>query len=162
MFCMNCGTKLPDGAKFCMNCGTPVGSVGKAAASGSKYCIPGKKYQIKEANYGKKENFDDRPNNEMSEHDIWLNNYVKLEDGTVICWVYQHIQKNRNRGLEDYYYNLYRWNPDGTAEFLNAGSRSLIEEMFVLDDKIYFYDWSTPYRVSLDGTGLEKIEKFPE
>lgn len=25
MFCMNCGTKLPEGAKFCLNCGTPVG-----------------------------------------------------------------------------------------------------------------------------------------
>lgn len=24
MFCMNCGTKLPDGAKFCLNCGTPL------------------------------------------------------------------------------------------------------------------------------------------
>lgn len=25
MFCMNCGTQLPDGAKFCMNCGTKMG-----------------------------------------------------------------------------------------------------------------------------------------
>ncbi|MBR1629382.1 MAG: zinc ribbon domain-containing protein, partial [Lachnospiraceae bacterium] len=25
MFCMECGTKLPDNAKFCMNCGSPVG-----------------------------------------------------------------------------------------------------------------------------------------
>ena len=24
MFCMECGTKLPDNAKFCMNCGTPT------------------------------------------------------------------------------------------------------------------------------------------
>ncbi len=31
MFCMNCGTKLPDGAKFCMNCGAKVGSVDAAA-----------------------------------------------------------------------------------------------------------------------------------
>lgn len=27
MFCMNCGQKLPDGAKFCLNCGTPQGAV---------------------------------------------------------------------------------------------------------------------------------------
>lgn len=26
MFCMECGTKLPDNAKFCMNCGTKVGA----------------------------------------------------------------------------------------------------------------------------------------
>lgn len=26
-FCMNCGQKLPDGAKFCGNCGTPQGSL---------------------------------------------------------------------------------------------------------------------------------------
>ncbi len=25
MFCMECGTKLPDNAKFCMNCGSPAG-----------------------------------------------------------------------------------------------------------------------------------------
>ena len=24
MFCINCGTKLPDGAKFCFNCGARV------------------------------------------------------------------------------------------------------------------------------------------
>ena len=25
MFCMNCGTKLPDDAKFCYKCGTKLG-----------------------------------------------------------------------------------------------------------------------------------------
>ena len=25
MFCINCGTKLPDDAKFCYNCGNKVG-----------------------------------------------------------------------------------------------------------------------------------------
>ena len=38
MFCMNCGTQLPDGAKFCMNCGTKVGEVGAGAVpAGKKY-----------------------------------------------------------------------------------------------------------------------------
>ena len=32
MFCMECGTKLPDNAKFCMNCGTKVGQVSAPAA----------------------------------------------------------------------------------------------------------------------------------
>ena len=27
MFCMNCGQKLPSGARFCLNCGTPLGVV---------------------------------------------------------------------------------------------------------------------------------------
>ena len=36
MFCMNCGTQLPDGAKFCMNCGTKVGGVGAGAVPSSK------------------------------------------------------------------------------------------------------------------------------
>ena len=27
MFCMNCGQKLPEGAKFCKRCGTPLGAV---------------------------------------------------------------------------------------------------------------------------------------
>ena len=27
MFCMNCGTKLPDDAKFCYNCGTKIGTL---------------------------------------------------------------------------------------------------------------------------------------
>ena len=26
MFCMKCGTQVPDGAQFCMKCGTPIGS----------------------------------------------------------------------------------------------------------------------------------------
>ena len=36
MFCMNCGTQLPDGAKFCMNCGTKVGEVGAGAVHSGK------------------------------------------------------------------------------------------------------------------------------
>lgn len=31
-YCMNCGTKLPEGAKFCMECGTPLGGVAPEAA----------------------------------------------------------------------------------------------------------------------------------
>lgn len=27
MFCMNCGTKLPDDAKFCFKCGTKIGTM---------------------------------------------------------------------------------------------------------------------------------------
>ncbi|MGN0940997.1 MAG: zinc-ribbon domain-containing protein, partial [Selenomonadaceae bacterium] len=33
MFCYNCGTKLPEGAKFCFNCGTKVVDVSSTEAS---------------------------------------------------------------------------------------------------------------------------------
>lgn len=33
MFCVNCGAKLPDGAKFCSNCGARIGSEAPAAAA---------------------------------------------------------------------------------------------------------------------------------
>lgn len=32
-FCMECGTRLPDGAKFCINCGTPVKNSGRQESS---------------------------------------------------------------------------------------------------------------------------------
>ena len=41
MFCINCGTKLPDGAKFCFNCGArmpemPNGTVPESAPAADK------------------------------------------------------------------------------------------------------------------------------
>ena len=36
-FCMNCGTKLPDGAKFCLECGTPLGQLGEASPAATAY-----------------------------------------------------------------------------------------------------------------------------
>lgn len=41
MFCINCGTKLPDGAKFCFNCGArmpemPNGTVPEGAPAADK------------------------------------------------------------------------------------------------------------------------------
>lgn len=35
MFCMNCGTKLPDDAKFCFKCGTKIGTLGAPAVTQS-------------------------------------------------------------------------------------------------------------------------------
>ena len=49
MFCMNCGSKIPDGAKFCMNCGTQIGTVNSEEIS-----IPQEKTEkeeIKEEKY---------------------------------------------------------------------------------------------------------------
>lgn len=36
MYCINCGTKLPDGAKFCFECGSPVNV---APVKDDEYCI---------------------------------------------------------------------------------------------------------------------------
>lgn len=36
-FCMNCGLKLPDGAKFCYQCGTPLGSVSPSGANSNEF-----------------------------------------------------------------------------------------------------------------------------
>ncbi len=36
MYCINCGTKLPDGAKFCFECGSPVNVV---PVKDDEYCI---------------------------------------------------------------------------------------------------------------------------
>lgn len=48
-------------------------------------------------------------------------NYVSLDDGTMVGFVFGHTA--RYRAAEDFGYNLYRLNPDGTAVFLNAGCR---------------------------------------
>ena len=32
MFCMNCGTQLPENAKFCFKCGTPQKYLGQVEA----------------------------------------------------------------------------------------------------------------------------------
>jgi predicted amidophosphoribosyltransferase len=35
MFCMKCGTELPDEARFCLSCGTPVGGAASFSETGS-------------------------------------------------------------------------------------------------------------------------------
>ena len=57
-------------------------------------------------------------------------NYVSLDDGTMVGFVFGHTA--RYRAAEDFGYNLYRLNPDGTAVFLNAGCRRGGSERFSL------------------------------
>ena len=51
MFCMECGTKLPDNAKFCMNCGTKVGqmpaSVAPQMPAAQKAPVEEKPYEVR-------------------------------------------------------------------------------------------------------------------
>ena len=36
MYCINCGTKLPDGARFCSECGAPTGASASGKATGGR------------------------------------------------------------------------------------------------------------------------------
>ena len=60
-------------------------------------------------------------------------NYVSLDDGTMVGFVFGHTA--RYRAAEDFGYNLYRLNPDGTAVFLNAGCRRGGSELYVQAEK---------------------------
>lgn len=42
MFCMNCGTELPDGAKFCMGCGVSMGEVKSTTFQGNQAVVGAK------------------------------------------------------------------------------------------------------------------------
>ena len=63
-------------------------------------------------------------------------NYVSLDDGTMVGFVFGHTA--RYRAAEDFGYNLYRLNPDGTAVFLNAGCRRGGSELYVQDGKAHW------------------------
>ena len=138
MFCMNCGTQLPDGAKFCMNCGTKVGEVGASAVpSGKKYpsyamLYPNSMAYLESPAYQRERGL-------MKQSELGatpyagfdFTNYVSLDDGTMVGFVFGHTA--RYRAAEDFGYNLYRLNPDGTAVFLNAGCKRGGTELYVQD-----------------------------
>ena len=63
-------------------------------------------------------------------------NYVSLDDGTLVGFVFRHTA--RYRAAEDFGYNLYRLNPDGTAVFLNAGCKRGGTELYVQDGKAHW------------------------
>ena len=44
MFCMQCGTQLPDGAKFCVNCGAQLGGASTITAQGNGPANTGTKF----------------------------------------------------------------------------------------------------------------------
>ena len=92
MFCMNCGTQLPDGAKFCMNCGTKVGEVGAGAVpSGKKYpsyamLYPDSMAYLESPAYQRERGL-------MKQSELGatpyagfdFTNYVSLDDGTMVA-----------------------------------------------------------------------------
>lgn len=142
MFCMNCGTELPDGAKFCMSCGTKVGEVGQKAASGKKYpsyamLYPNSMAYLESPAYQR-----ERALMKQSELGATpyagfdFTNYAVLDDGTMVGFVFGHTA--RYRDAEDFGYNLYRLNTDGTADFLHAGCKRGAESLYVQDGTVYW------------------------
>ena len=97
MFCMNCGTQLPDGAKFCMNCGTKVGEVGAGAVpAGKKYpsyamLYPDSMAYLESPVYQRERGL-------MKQSELGatpyagfdFTNYVSLDDGTMVGFVFGH------------------------------------------------------------------------
>ena len=161
MFCMECGTKLPEGAKFCFNCGTKTGEAASAApAEVNRGCTPGKKYEVFKLYQQKdadEEKWGDFAVNEVGEEDFYCGYYTRLDDGTAVGWVYGHISKYAE--AEDFFYNLYRADRDGTAQFLGAGCRSGIENMYVQDGYVYWNDGDKHYRTGIyDDSPEEKID----
>ena len=157
MFCMNCGTQLPDGAKFCMNCGTKVGEVGAGAVpSGKKYpsyamLYPNSMAYLESPAYQRERGL-------MKQSELGatpyagfdFTNYVALDDGTMVGFVFGHTA--RYRAAEDFGYNLYRLNPDGTAVFLNAGcSRASCADRTVCAGRKSALDgeWRSVFRIYL-------------
>ena len=108
MFCMNCGTKLPDGAKFCMNCGTKLGEVSPTPSPAEK------KYPSYAMQYPNSMVYLDSPayqrERELMKHSelgstpysgFDFTNYAALEDGTMVGFVFGHTDRCRHSRLSE-------------------------------------------------------------
>ena len=148
MFCHECGLKVENGWKFCPKCGTAMVNEDTVSnVSEKSNMIPGKKYECfnqfdySEENKAKARKYDDFL--AKSEFKAWnpfhLDCFTVLEDGTLVGFVYgHHNPKYKDKtDIEDFYYNLYRVDPDGTITFLNAGIRGGIEDFYVQDGYAY-------------------------
>ena len=77
-----------------------------------------------------------------------MDNYVVLEDGSQVGFLYMHAPKYKD--AFDNYYNLYRLDPDGTATYLDAGSRGGIESLYVQDGYAYWEYFAQSFKVKID------------
>ncbi len=143
MFCHECGSKVENGWKFCPKCGTAMVQTGDVVsdASAKSNMIPGKKYVSFNGNRKAAQKYDDfLLKSEFKDFNgFYLDCFTALEDGTLVGFAYgHHNPKYKDRtDVEDFYYNLYRVDPDGTITFLNAGIRGGIENFYVQDGYAY-------------------------
>lgn len=161
-YCGQCGAEIHDGDLFCEHCGAKLG--GKEVrprpirSSVRQKCIPDKEYitynrminiaalenkeQFKELQRKRNEYRQIQQKSELAGHLFWQDCFVVLEDGTMVGFIQGHTQKYLDAGAEDYHFNLYRLETDRSATFLNAGIRSSIENMYVLNGFAYC-SWGT-------------------
>ena len=146
MFCHECGTKVEDGWKFCPKCGTAIDN-SVAFDVKTSNMLPGKKYEcFNQFDYSEKNKakarkyYDFLAKSEFKDSNaFYLDCFTALEDGTLVGFVYGHYNPKYKdvSDIKDYYYNLYRVDPDGTITFLNAGIRGGIENFYVQDGYAY-------------------------
>lgn len=138
MFCVNCGSKVDENWKFCNMCGQALVSTEQAPAETIKKSsawIPDKTYNIQGGSLEEKRKWREIQTKSELGQPFYLDNFVILEDGTQIGFIYGHIDKYK--GSESFYYNLYKLTPSGEAIFLKGGLRSGIESLYVLNGVAY-------------------------
>ena len=149
MFCIECGSKLPENAKFCMECGTKVPAPPAPEAEISS-CLPGKKYEVFRTyaeNDADQDKYGDFAESDIAENDFFCGYYTRLEDQSAVGWVYGHINKFADR--PDDGCNLYRVEKSGSAQYLGAGSKDGIETMYVLDGWVYWRSAESWYKTGI-------------
>ena len=157
MFCMECGTKLPDGAKFCMNCGTKVGQTAKAAPASvpmtpcggtTVCCVLGKRYEMgnKElteeywntTELGKREKIYTPYLGEVYSGGVRFFEYTVLDDGTAVGLLEaEHPDKYSHLPCLNENY-LYTVAPDGKVTYqCNIPYSATCNDRYVLDGFYY-------------------------
>lgn len=152
MFCTNCGAKVEDSWKFCNGCGSalkPVEGVKISKIENSAHSwLPDKKYCVKTMEYEEKSKYRQIQRNSEMKTTFYGDNFVILEDGTQIGFVYGHIDKYK--GSTMFHYNLYKLTPNGVATFLNGGIRGNIESFYVLNGVAYCEYCNEKMKIKID------------
>lgn len=152
MFCTNCGAKVEDTWKFCNRCGTalkPVEThkISKLENSCNSW-LPNKEYRVKTMEYEEKSKYRTLQRNSELNTTFYCDNFVVLEDGTQIGFLYGHAKKYKD--ATNYTYNLYKITPSGEAIFLNGGIRGSIETFYVLNGIAYCEYCNDKMEVKID------------
>jgi hypothetical protein len=152
MFCTNCGAKVEDSWKFCNSCGAALKPIEGVKISkienSSNSWLPNKEYRVRLMDYEEKSKYRNIQRDSELKTVFYGDNFVVLEDGTQIGFVYGHISKYK--GEESFYYNLYKLTPNGTATFLGAGIRGNIESFYVLNGVAYCEYCNDKMEVKID------------
>ena len=134
MFCVNCGSKVEEGWKFCNNCGHPLAPAATPQKNAASW-VQDKKYEVRRMEYEERSKYRTLQKNSELKTTFYGDNFVVLEDGTQIGFIFGHIEKYQAE--DNFHYNLYKITPDGKAVFLNGGIRGSIETFYVLNGVAY-------------------------